>query len=388
MADAWRRGLFFAVVAGSVLAGLGLLLDPSQGASAILLASQYVLGVALGGLTFVAFTYVVGAGWSTAFRRIPEALARTLPFGAATVLVALAFAPLLYEWTHADVVANDPVLQAKSGWLDLGFFLGRAVAYLVIWWAFSRAILRVSVRQDTEGRQDTPGGSGLTRRNTVLSAVFLVVFAVTFSLATFDWIMSLSPHWFSTVFAVYNFAGAFTSALSAIVILVILLRRWGPLEGVLRPEHLHDLGKLLFGFATFWAYIWFCQFMLIWYANIPEETLWFAVRQAGWWQVLFVVNPIVNWLIPFLVLLPRPAKRSESIMLRVAALLLLGRWLDLFLQVAPAHPLDGVGSVLGHLGVPLLIGALFVIVLVRALSRADLVPRGDPTLVESLSYHP
>ena len=374
-----RRAGIVADVAFAVTL-LGIVLAPESAAPALLVASQYVLGLALGGLAFVAFSFVTKAGWSVAIRRVPECFARTLPLGALLTVGALLLAPWLYEWTHPEVVARDAILQSKAAWLNLGFFWVRALLCLGVWFVFARALLGTSAGQDLDGDARATG------RGVALSAGFLAAFALTFSVASFDWLMSLEPHWFSTMYAVYNFSGLFVSALSALLVVAILLRRLGPLDGVLRPDHVHDLARLLFGFTTFWAYIWFCQFMLIWYANLPEETVWLTARGTGGWRVLTLANLAVNWLIPFLVLLPRPAKRSESVVLKVAALLLLGRWLDLYLLVVPAHrPLDPAPS-LWDVSAMVLALALLVLVLLRVLGRTRLIPAGDPMLEESLHH--
>jgi hypothetical protein len=376
----WTRRLGLAADVAIGVTLLGVVLAPGEAAPALLIASQYVLGLALGGLAFVAFSYVTKAGWSVAIRRIPECFASTLPLGILLTLGALLLFPWLYEWSHAEVVARDAILQSKQAWLNVGFFWIRALVCMGVWLLFARALL------GTSSRQDLDGDARATGRNVALSAGFLAAFALTFSVASFDWLMSLEPHWFSTVYAVYNFSGLFVSALSAILVVVIMLRRLGPLEGILRPDHVHDLARLLFGFTVFWAYIWFCQYMLIWYANLPEETVWLTARETGGWRVLTLANLLVNFLVPFLVLLPRPAKRSESIVLKVAVLLLVGRWLDLYLMVAPAsRPLDPTPS-LWDASAMVLALALFALALLRVLGRTRLVPTGDPMLEESLHH--
>jgi len=377
---AWVRSLEVVAVAGGVLTLLGWILDPVGAGSAWLVAALYVLGLGLGGLVFVVFAYLTSAGWSVAFRRVPEAFAATIPLGALFLVLALVFLPWLYPWSDAAVVASSHILQGKSAWLAPWFFRIRALVYLLTWILFALAILR------TSRRQDTTGDVAATHRNIRLSAAFLVVFAITFSLASFDWIMSLEPHWYSTVFAIYHFSGLFVSALAGIVIVVIVLRRLGPLAGILRPGHLHDLGKLLLGFTTFWAYIWFSQYMLIWYGNISEETAYFTLRQGGAWRLLMLVNVVVNWGLPFLVLLSRRTKRSETVLLRVAALLLVGRWLDLWLMVAPPHASGGPRPTPWDVTAIAAALALFVLVLFRVLARHPAVPRGDPMLEESLQH--
>ncbi len=377
----WQRGLTVAIASGALLTILGFVFARERACAGMLLASHYAIGIGLGGLMFLVLGYVTQAGWHTAFRRVPEAMAGTLPVGAALTGVALLGFTWLYEWSHADAVAGDALLQEKSFWLNTGFFLARAAIVLALWLVFARLMRRTSVEQDSTGDVRAVG------RLSALSAVFLVIFAITFSVASFDWLMSLEPHWYSTVYAVYNFAGLFVSALAAMLILLIVLRRMGPLKGILRDDHLHDVARLTFGFATFWGYIWFCQYMLIWYGNIPEETAYYVTRSNGAWKVLMLVNPIVNWLIPFLVLLPRPAKRSESILIKVATLLLLGRWLDLYLMINPS--IAPGGPALGIWDLAPLLVALPLVVLwcYRVLGRRNLLPVGDPSLGESLHHH-
>jgi hypothetical protein len=288
---------------------------------------------------------------------------------------------VLYEWSHAEIMAANPVLAKKTAWLNAPFFVVRAALFLSLWMIFCTAVVRISRRQDTSG------GIEANRRSTVLSAGFIAVFAVTFSLATFDWLMSLQPEWFSTVFAGYNFAGSFLSSLAVISITAIVLRRQGALRGIVSDHHLHDLGKLILGFSTFWIYLWFSQYMLIWYGNLPEEVTYFVWRNQGAWAVLAVANLLVNWVIPFLVLLPKPAKHDESRLLRVCFLLLIGRWLDLYLMIQPVFqkeaPLLGIWEIAPFVGA----AALFMIFLRRSLAAANLVPRGDPYLDESLAHH-
>jgi len=360
---------------------LGIAVAPERIWPNVLISAMYFIGLGLAGMLFLAFLYMTSAGWSVCFKRVAEALASTLPVGAVLVLFSLGGIGVLYEWSHADVVAADPLLQGKAGWLSVPFFIGRSVAYLAVWLLFYRAMIR------TSRRQDETGGMKGYRKSTALSAGFMAAFAVTFSLSTFDWLMSLQPHWFSTMYAVYNFSGAFVSGLAMITIVVIVLRRRGPLKGVVNEHHLHDLGKLILGFSTFWAYIWFCQYMLIWYSNLPEEVTYYVGRHDGAWAVLSTANVLVNWLIPFLVLLPRTAKTTDSRLLRVCCLLLVGRWLSLYLMVQPVFeesaPVLGIWEIAPIVGA----GALFVMVLRRGLGAADLIPRGDPYLSESLHHH-
>jgi hypothetical protein len=252
--------------------------------------------------------------------------------------------------------------------------------YCVIWVVFAIEIRRRSQRQDRDG------DSRWTRANARLSAAFLVIFGVTFTLASADWMMSLEPLWYSTIFGLYNFAGLFLSGLAALAIVALWLERRGPLQNVLNDDHLHDLGKLLFAFSIFWMYIWFSQYMLIWYTNIPEETAYFVRRVHGLWFVLFVANVVFNWLVPFVVLLRRDTKRQRKTLGRVAAIVLLGRWLDVYLMIFPS--VVGAAPRIGLWELGLTAGGIgcFGLLLARILKGAPAVPLADPQLVDSLQY--
>lgn len=366
---------------GGVTFVAGALLAPGRTWANLLLVSFYLLGLGLAGAVFVAIQCVTGAGWDVAFRRVPEAMSGVLPVAASTFLLVLIVSPQLYPWFGELQHETNPALWFKRLWLSPALFFARSVVYLLVWIAFSYAIVRRSRRQDADADVSH------TRKNARLSAGFLVAFGLTFWLASFDWIMSLEPHWYSTVFGVYHFAGLFLSGLAMITILVIWLERLGPLRGILTGEHLHDLGKLLFAFSTFWMYIWFCQYMLIWYANIPEEATHFVRRLEGFWEPVFLLNFLLNWAVPFLVLLHVPAKRSPKLLLTVSWVILVGRWVDLYLMVLP--PFTGENPVFGVWEVGMMLGGagLFFLALFRALRQAPVVPVNDPYLVESLSYH-
>ncbi|MBI4461161.1 MAG: hypothetical protein HY648_14030, partial [Acidobacteria bacterium] len=248
-----------AMVGGVTLLAGGFL-APQRTWGNLLLASYYLLALGLAGTVFVALQYVAGASWSVAFRRVPESLSTLLPFLALPFLLVLAVSPFLYPWVQDLHAEPEPTFWFKELWLTPAFFVVRSLIYLSLWIAFSYAIVRTSRRQDADG------DIAHTHKNIRLSVGFLVVFAITFWLASFDWFMSLEPHWYSTIFGLYHFAGLVLGGLAMITILAIWLERRGPLRGILTEEHLHDLGKLLFAFSTFWMYIWFCQYMLIWYA--------------------------------------------------------------------------------------------------------------------------
>lgn len=363
-------------MAGAATFAAGLYFAPVRAWSSLLLVSFYFIGAALAGTIFIAFHYVTGAAWSVALRRIPEAFASLVPIGASGVLAVLIFRPSLYAWTH-----DNELTGFRRLWLNLPFFRGRAIFYVAAWVLFTVLLLSNSRRQDSDGDHRH------TRFNARISALYLVVFAVTFWLASYDWIMSLEPEWYSTIFGMYNFAGLFSSGLAAIAVVLVYLRRHTALKQVINEDHLRDLGKLLFAFSTLWMYLWFSQYMLIWYANVPEETTYYIERLHGLWAPLFVLNVFLNWIVPFFVLMPRMNKARPGVLARVAMVVLLGRWLDLYLMIAPpfagAQPRVGVWEIGAAAG----LAGIFGLALLRALRRAPLVAIRDPQLASSLHYH-
>ncbi|MCP4192535.1 MAG: hypothetical protein GY768_18125 [Planctomycetaceae bacterium] len=309
-------------------------------------------------------------------------MAKIVPFAGAAILALLLTRMWHYGWHHHGD-GDAGTFWFKELWLTPPFWILRSIGYIVIWSLLGYWIVGRSQREDSAAQHGT-----FLSGNIRLSAIFLAVYAVTFSLASADWIMALEPMWFSTMWGVYNFAGMILSALAVVVILGLILSTPGrPLNGVFSDEHLHDLGKLLSGFSCFWMFIWFSQYMLIWYSNIPEETSYFIARTQGAWGPVVVASIILNWIVPFFVLLPRPAKRSRGVMMKVAVVLLIGRWVDLYVMVFP--PTVGDMPVFGIWEVAAITYAFAVggIMLDRAFSNANPVPSHDAFLAESLAYH-
>jgi hypothetical protein len=370
----WPQAALGLFALGVLAAAAGIVQSPLRAWSNLLLGEVYILCLALAGALFISIHHVSGAGWSAVLRRVPEAMMSVLPVAALLVLPLFLGRHVLYA--HAGLHRTDP---AKAAYLSTPLVAARTVAVLAAWVLMARTLRRTSLRQDV-----APGLSG-HHRLVKHSAIFLVVFAVTLSLASVDWLMALDPHWASTVFAVYVFAGLLVSGIAALTLIVILLRWSGHLGGIVRAAHLHDLGKLLLTFTTFWAYIWLSQYLLIWYSNLPEEATYYARRTAAPWTSAFLLNLVLNWAIPFVVLLPRAAKRSARVLGGVCALLLVGHWLDLYLLIMPETmevPVFGPLELL----LPLGYAGLFVYLTARALAAAPLVPLGDPRLEESLRH--
>ena len=376
-----RTAFLVLAALGLITAAAGAFLAPTRMWASWLMVTYYAIGLGLAGLCFVAIHYTTGSTWSIAFRRVPEALAGTLPFSLAMLAIVFIAHPDLYGWTHDETLAESERLAFKHFWLSWPFFLARAVVYAGIWIVFAFAIRQRSLKQDKDG------DPRWTHENFRLSAAFLVLFGITVTLASIDWVMSIEYHWFSTIFGVYNFAGLFFSGLAAIILIALWLERTGPLRNVLNEGHLHDLGKLLFAFSVFWMYIWFSQYMLIWYTNIPEETSYFIRRQQGGWWTLFLLNTVLNWVIPFFILLRRDTKRQRQTIAIVAVIVLLGRWLDIYLMVFPAIVGESPTFGLWELGLTLGGVGAFSLLIASVLKGAPAVPIADPELVESLEYY-
>ncbi len=305
---------------------IGILLRPEAGWSGLLIGGFFGLTLALGASLFAAINAVSGARWSAPFAVVPSALGRTLIVPALALAVTfLGGLSVLYPWAQPAVVEGSHLLQEKTAWLNVPFFLARAGIILLVLLAMTHSLFH---------RPASGNAAALPRPPA--AAVFLVVFAVAITVGSWDWLMSLEPEWFSTMYGVYSFAGAFVGGIAAITVLSIRLSGSHASPVQLGERQLHDLGSLLFGFSVFWAYIWFCQYMLIWYANIPEETPYYARRLSYSWSMLFWLNPVVNFVVPFVVLLSSRAKRNPQVLMEVAGVVLAGRWLDTYLMVAPA----------------------------------------------------
>jgi hypothetical protein len=345
-----------------------------------LVAFAFVATIGLGALFFTMVQHLTGSAWSVTVRRLMENLAATLP------VAALLFVPValglshIYEWTRAEVVAHDHILQAKAAFLNPGFFLLRALLYFAIWSLLALRLRRLSAAQDSTG------AVSLTRRMTRWSAPGVLLTFLTVTLASFDWIMSLDPHWYSTIFGIYVFSGGAWAFFAVLVLVALLLRRAGYLERVIHREHYHDLGKWMFALTVFWAYIAFSQYMLIWYANLPEETIWFRHRLAGSWTAWSALLILGHFLLPFALLLTRAAKRNFTVLAAAALWMLLMHYADLYWLIMPSlHP---HGVALGWIDLATLAATVGTAGLAfwYRLKDASLVPVGDPRLEQCLEF--
>jgi len=374
------------VLAGAVALGLAFSRGEAELAwSSYLIGVVYALGLGVFGVAWLAMLYLSGAEWSVSMRRIPEAMtAWLLPGGALAMAVGLGGSSL-YHWWHADVVAQDRLLAHKAPFLNLTMFTVLVGVSLVLWVVFAALFVSTSHRQDREG------GMTPTRQSRTLSAVFLVVFALTLSIVGFYFLMSLDAHWFSTMFAVLVFTDVVQTGTAFVAIMAGIIMLSGQLKGFLNENHLHSLGKMVFASTGFWAYIYFCQFMLIWYANIPEETAYFVRRMDNGWMPYMLALPALKFVVPFVLLIPRNAKRQPMPLALVSVVILVAQFWELFLMVAPAV---GQGGAMAQAHVPFVefwatLGfvGLFTLVFGWYLGRHDAVPLKDPAIAACLDYH-
>ena len=364
-------------VVGVVATAFGAWQSPVQFYRSYLVAWLFWLGLALGSLAILMINHITGGAWGAAIRRLLESAARTMP------LLALLFLPValgvgeLYEWARPDVVVHDPILQHKSLYLNVPFFLGRAALYFVAWSAVAFFLARWSLVQD--GASDDRPAIWLEQ----LSRGGLLLLGLTGSFASVDWMMSLEPHWFSTIYGFLFMGGCVLGALAFAIAMASAIADRPPLSEVITPSTLQDLGKLLFAFVMLWAYFSLSQFLIIWAADLPEEIPWYLRRLNGGWRLIILGVIGAQFLLPFILLLSRRLKRSAPALAVVATLVLLARFADLYWLVAPAfeaapphiHLLD-VTTLLG-------VGGVWLATFVRHLEGRPLLPLGDPSLPEA-----
>ena len=341
---------------------------------------MYFLSLALGGLFFVLIMHLTRAGWSVTVRRLAEVVAWAVVPLALLAVVILFGMHDLYEWSHAEVVAHDELLQKKQAWLDPTFFSIRLAIYFLVWGLLATYFLRQS------SKQDESGDPTLTTRMEHVAAPGMILYALTVTFAAFDLLMSLTPHWYSTIYGVYYFAGCILGFFALAPVLIALLKRRGFLTHLITPEHSHDLGKLMFGFVVFWAYIAFSQYLLIWYGNLPEETVWYSAREHDVWVWISVTLLFGHFVLPFLWLMSRYPKRKAATLIAGAVWLLFMHWVDIFYLVMPNARPDGNPFRLMDLACFAGIGGLFLAVILWRLGRTNLIPINDPRLDEALSF--
>ncbi|MDB5011301.1 MAG: quinol:cytochrome oxidoreductase [Mucilaginibacter sp.] len=398
-----------AIVIGILVIALGFITNQGERTfDNLLLMGYYFTCVCIAGVFFCAIQYVAQAGWSVAILRIPHAFIKVLPYAAA-ILIAIIVAglflthtgvseegkevvvPYLYKTWAAKGLTNtgsenyDAIIAGKSGYLNVPFFLARMIIFLGSYSLLGWLLVKYS------NNEDSLGGMFNYDKSFKVACLFLVIFGFTIPLFAFDAIMSLEAHWFSTMFGWYNFAALWVSGLSVITLVTIYLRDKGYLSWI-TEDHLHNMGQLIFGFSVFWTYLWFAQFLLTYYANIPEETEYFYKRWEPQFKIWFWLNIVINFATPLLVLMSRDSKRMIPILKTACIILILGHWLDYFIMIMPGTvgPQSSWATEIGWIEAGVFIGfaGLFTFMIFTALSTfTSLIPKKHPLLEESLHHH-
>lgn len=357
----------------------------------------YFVGLAIIGVFFFSVQYAAQAGWSSSLIRIPLSFGSWLPFAFGLTLILFYLANFsshwhLFHWLdhslYAEKLADgspnpnyDAVIAGKEAYLNLPFYMIRMAGIFLVWIAFFLIMRKINFAEDIDG------GMNRYRRLIRLSAIFIIFFALSSAVASWDWIMSIDTHWFSTMFGWYVFASWFAAGLAGITLVVVLLKENGYLQMV-TDEHLHDLGKYVFAFSIFWTYIWFSQYLLIYYANFPEESIYFLERlQSDIYTPVFFLNIILNFFFPFLVLMTRDAKRHGVFLKIVCTVVLFGHWLDFYLMITPGTLQQNGGFGFLEIGTILVYMAAFLYVVLNSLTKSVLVPKNHPMLQESMHHH-
>jgi uncharacterized protein YhhL (DUF1145 family) len=389
----WGMGLT-AVGILTLLAGIGLLAFSSDEHSkvrfwAVLLQnSTYFLLIVNAAMFFLCATTLAWAGFTVSFRRVVEAISTLVPvFGvlALIVLMCLIFGDQshIYHWLHPE---GDKILEGKSGFLNKNFFVVWTIVTIAGWSFLGRNMRRIS-READEAPMGAEESKKWIFKNTVHAALFIVLFALTVaSSIPWIWLMSIDPHWYSTMYSWYTFASTFVAGMALIALFIIYLKNQGHLPYT-TEEHLHDVGKFMFAFSIFWTYLWFSQFMLIWYANIPEETKYFKPRMLGEYRGLFWLNLILNFVTPFLILMKAGAKRNYTIVTFTAIIIIFGHWLDFYLMVMPGTLGDHATISWYELGIPAGYVGMIIFLVGKALEKSPVVPMYHPFLKESVIHH-
>ena len=377
LAEHQRRLLIIGAVGGAVSA-IGLLLNPAQFLQSYLMAYMFVLGITLGCLALGMVHQLSGGAWGVVIRRPIGAATRTLP------VLTLLFLPIalgvhhLYSWTDAGLVARDDVLRHKQIYLNVPFFLVRAAIYFAVWNALTYFLNAWSLEQDETG------DPRLARRMQVLSAGGLVAYGLTITFASFDWLMSLEPHWFSTIYGVLIMGGQGLSAMAFLIVALVWLSRRKPLDAIIAPAHFHDLGNLMLAFVMLWAYFSFSQYLIIWSGNLPEEIAWYLHRLQTGWRFVGLTLVLFHFAVPFCVLLSRRVKREADMIVKVAIGILIARLVDLFWLIAPEFHTSGLSVSWLDAVLPASLFTLWLGCFVWQLRGRAILPVHDPEFDEAL----
>ncbi len=376
-----RRSLIIGGVAAAACV-VGAFLDPAQFFRSYLAGYMLWLGISLGCLAILMLQHLSGGVWGFVIRRLLEAATRVFPLLALLFVPLLFGLPQLYPWADPAKVAQDSLLQHKAAYLNVTGFVARAIFYFALWCGAAHLLSRWSLQQDQVPR------AALRDRLQGFSAIGLLFYGLTATFSSIDWVMSLDPHWYSTIYGMLFMAGGAVAGMSLVIAMASLLAQHRPMADVLAPEHFHDLGKLLLAFVMIWAYFSFSQFLIIWSGNLPEEITWYHVRLAGGWRAVGLLLLLFHFVLPFLLLLSRDLKRQGRVLALVATAVLAMRFLDLYWLVAPSFPVAATG-IHAHwldLAAPVAVGGLWLAEFLRQLKSRPLVPLNDPLLPQVLEH--
>ncbi|MEY4141916.1 MAG: hypothetical protein RL110_1288 [Bacteroidota bacterium] len=384
-----KRFALSLLIIGGVLSTLGIILGAGEEHFLTrimtngLINAFFFFAIGLGALFFLALNYATEAGWYAVIKRVVESVALYLPYGIGVLggvllLITVMKGAHIYIWMDEEVVKEDHIIEGKSAYLNIAFFWIRTLAYFAVYLIFLRGFRKRSLLEDEVG------GTEIHFKNYRKGATFLVFFAVFSSTSAWDWLMSIDVHWFSTLFGWYTFAGMWVSAMVVIVLTIIYLKKLGYLPQI-NESHIHDVGKWIFAISFLWSYLWFSQYMLIWYANIGEEVAYYVMRTENF-KVLYFGMFLINFIFPMLILMSRDAKRDSGILMFVGIIILLGHWLDVYIMVSAGSL--GVNAQLGilELGMLLLMAGAFIMILLKNLTKAPLLPVHHPFLDESIHH--
>ena len=380
----WRNRAAMVGIGGAALCFAGLVQSPFQFYRSYLWSYLFVVGLSVGSLAWLMLQYLTGGAWGVVIRRPCEAAARTLP------LVALMFAPILigipnlYNWSHPNLVAADEVLRAKHTYLNTPFFLARAAAYLGGWVLLGWLFNRWSAEEDREG--GAPSGPRAHRKMGALAGPGLIFWGFSVTFMAIDWVLSLDPKWFSTMFGLLFMAGQGLSSMAFLIVLMVWLARRRPLSEVLTPRHLHDLGKFMLALVMVWAYFSFSQFLIIWAGNLPSEIPWYLDRLRGGWQFVGLALVLGHFALPFALLLSRDLKRNFKLLGGIALFVLVMRLVDLYWLVAPAYRKGGFSPSWQDIAAPAGITGLWLAYFLTQLAKRPLLPLNHPDLEEALAH--
>ncbi|MCU0332793.1 MAG: quinol:cytochrome C oxidoreductase [Ignavibacteriaceae bacterium] len=371
------------LIVGVILGVAAFFVDHTRAVYNYLIAFTFMISIGVGALFLIALEYIVGADWSVPIRRVVEFFAAIIPLLALLVIPLLLNVGELFHWSHPEAVAEDKILNAKAPYLNVSFFIIRVFVLIGLWSLFYFFFVRNSKKQDTTKDQK------LTTINIRLSAIFIPIFAFTLTISAVDWLMSIEPHWFSTIIGVYFFAGTVIAALAAVTLTTVLLKEHGYLHPAMTNDHLYSLGALLFAFVNFWGYIAFSQYMLIWYADLPEETFWFMQKWEGSWAIFSIGLIIIKFLVPYIVLVSQPSKMDPKKLKFISVWLLFAHLYDLFWFVMPEMEELSGGYSFSWIDLVFPIAAVGLIILVFNLKakKENLIPIGDPKLQRGLDFH-